>query len=1006
MNNILLPSLVIAGALSAPAMAQRIDADGPGSGARLHLDLAMDSWRQANGSNWRSRATRTSGNLEMLYGGMAEAPFRPELDQDWFQLARHFVHETYSMHLVESGTLVDHKVLMLPLGQINTTDKMSVQLRQEVNGVPVINGSINAIFTMGGELLALQNTGAMVPANTNTTPAVSAKSAERNATEWFSRAQAVDPERTEAAELAFTRTNGLVSLTWRVEVHGTDHRIATLYIINAQTGQLQGTENLVHHFDVGGTVMTNATQGTLPDTGTNPPTQVPLPLARVTSSAGTVFTDADGNFNYPGVNTALNVTVEYVGQFYDVRNNAGADHSVVTTAQPAQANMILLNPGPAGGVTGEANAYMGSHATREMIKAVNPGDNTSDFNIVANVNLASTCNAFYNGSSINFYPTGGGCVNTSYSTVVAHELGHWLNVLYGTGNGGDGIGEGNADVFAMYTFDAPVVGKNFFGPGSNIRTGTNNSQYCGDGNGGCYGGVHADGEPWMGAAWKVRRNLKTTHGVSMGGMVADNIFMGWMNGFNQTTIDSIIETQWLTLDDDDGNINNGTPNANDIDAGFREQGFPGINLLFTLAQLPDTQDDSNPFTVDATVSSLIGNTITSVTLSYRAGPGAFQMAAMANLGGDDWQGTIPAQAAPSFVEYYITATDNGGLTQSFPGANAPLNFILGQVTPVLVTDFEPTGNNGWTGGVGGDNATTGVWVHVNPRGTAAQPEDDHTTGAGIRAWVTGQGTVGGSLGENDVDGGTTTLLSPAFDGSGSTFLIASYWRWYSNNTGAAPNADTFVVGVSNDGGSTWTNVETIGPGGNESNGGWINHSVDLATIIAPTANMRLRFRASDLGSGSIVEAGIDDIEIIDISSGDPCPPPSSYCIGGLNSAGTTATITMAGSQFVSDNNVTLLVDQAPPDKFGLFFYGQSQGQVPFGDGFRCVTNSIFRLYPLAQTDGAGQLSRAIDLTNPPPSGGQITGGSVWNFQFWFRDAMGPGGTGFNLTDAVEVPFCN
>ena len=48
-------------------------------------------------------------------------------------------------------------------------------------------------------------------------------------------------------------------------------------------------------------------------------------------------------------------------------------------------------------------------------------------------------NAFFNGSSTNYYLAGGGCNNTAFSTVVAHEQGHWLNQRYGTGNGNDGI---------------------------------------------------------------------------------------------------------------------------------------------------------------------------------------------------------------------------------------------------------------------------------------------------------------------------------------------------------------------------------------------------------------------------------------------------------------------------------------------------------------------------------------------------------------------------------------
>ena len=48
----------------------------------------------------------------------------------------------------------------------------------------------------------------------------------------------------------------------------------------------------------------------------------------------------------------------------------------------------------------------------------------------------------------------------------------------------------------------------FCGAGCHIRDGNNTRTYCGDGNPGCYGQVHADGEVIMGAMWKVRERMR------------------------------------------------------------------------------------------------------------------------------------------------------------------------------------------------------------------------------------------------------------------------------------------------------------------------------------------------------------------------------------------------------------------------------------------------------------------------------------------------------------------
>ena len=67
-----------------------------------------------------------------------------------------------------------------------------------------------------------------------------------------------------------------------------------------------------------------------------------LPSARITSTAGTHFTDANGNFTIPGVNTPLNLTVGYSGTFTNVANQSGANYSIVfNNVQPNVPNALF-----------------------------------------------------------------------------------------------------------------------------------------------------------------------------------------------------------------------------------------------------------------------------------------------------------------------------------------------------------------------------------------------------------------------------------------------------------------------------------------------------------------------------------------------------------------------------------------------------------------------------------------------------------------------------------------
>ena len=235
--------------------------------------------------------------------------------------------------------------------------------------------------------------------------------------------------------------------------------------------------------------------------------------------------------------------------------------------------------------------------------------------------------------------------------------------------------------------------------------------------------------------------------------------------------------------------------------------------------------------------------------------------------------TFPTPAmCPSNVEYFISFDLESGTTVTVPAAGASGAFstlVADQVDIDDLYSFETP--VGFSAGAPGDNATTGVWVRVNPNGTAAQPEDDNTA-SGTIAWVTGQGSPGGSLGENDVDGGTTSLVSNLIDLAGADSASISYARWYSNDTGTSRNEDVFQVFVSDNDGLSYELVETVGPSGPGTSGGWIETGFNVGDFVDLTSTIRIKFVASDLGGGSIVEAGIDDVRIFGTScAADSCP---------------------------------------------------------------------------------------------------------------------------------------
>ena len=214
-------------------------------------------------------------------------------------------------------------------------------------------------------------------------------------------------------------------------------------------------------------------------------------------------------------------------------------------------------------------------------------------------------------------------------------------------------------------------------------------------------------------------------------------------------------------------------------------------------------------------------------------------------------------------EATVTAVDGFSITAT-SGTLLSANDVL--------TTFEDNceSDMGWT--VVND-CTDGQWDRGTPAG-GGDRGDPPTDGDGSsQCWLTDN-----VAGNSDVDGGHTTLISPVLDASDDNAIL-QYTRWYSNNNGAAPNADVFIVRVSDDAGATWTTLEEIGPSGSESGGGWFTVQFDVASIVGiePNNQLRLSFDASDLADGSVIEAGIDGIIITSIDCED--------CIGDLDGNG-------------------------------------------------------------------------------------------------------------------------
>ncbi len=270
---------------------------------------------------------------------------------------------------------------------------------------------------------------------------------------------------------------------------------------------------------------------------------------------------------------------------------------------------------------------------------------------------------------------------------------------------------------------------------------------------------------------------------------------------------------------------------------------------------PTTINLSAPQPLIAEVRAIRGTLSNNgVHLRARVGSsGAFSDTTATDGGNGLFSAGFPTAPCGARIEWYLEAATSVGAGRLPHATGEVFVTMVTQSSDSLVDTMET--NLGWTVGATGDTATLGVWTRVDPVGTTAQPESD-SLDLGAMCFITGQGVIGGAAGAADVDGGATTLTSPLIDATNDETLI-SYHRWYSNSLGGAPNSDSMPISISNDNGATWMLLEDV----TENAGAWVAKSFRVADFVTPSAAVRVRFQARDLGTGSLVEAGVDFVRV-------------------------------------------------------------------------------------------------------------------------------------------------
>jgi hypothetical protein len=313
-----------------------------------------------------------------------------------------------------------------------------------------------------------------------------------------------------------------------------------------------------------------------------------------------------------------------------------------------------------------------------------------------------------------------------------------------------------------------------------------------------------------------------------------------------------------------------------------------------------------------------------------------------------------------------------------------------------------------------DGAGNSLWIRQF--GTPALLPEKGTRATGLAADGAGgiylSGSTDGAL-PGHTNQGLVDAFVGRFDGLGNTLWL--------KQLGTDQIDDAEDAGADGSGG-VWLLGQTQGELGGASAGNfdvWLAHYDGAGT---PGSKLQLGSKNLEI-SRSIASEGTSLIAGGESSGNDPFLGTSTttyngwvarfddcdlhafagYCTAGINSLGVGSTLGRSGSPYLSHNDFGLFANHIPFFEIGVFLMATSANSVPFGNGTLCVGGSVQRLAVSPPVVG-GYAAVDLDFTDATSPASQITAGSTWYFQYWYRNVSG-GGAGFNLSNGLRATFC-
>ena len=498
---------------------------------------------------WYGTWNSASGTIHRALGPSLSLGSRSINKENVEEIARRFVQENHEIFRVSGEDL---KLVRA----VRRCGKWFVVFARYFRGVKVWDSRVDLRFTDDGKVFLIgADTYPSLDININ--PGLTLESAVQSL--LYSGAQLKNSELVVFPEGGESGPD--FSLAWYVEVWTERPLAHYIGIIDANTG-----EPLLLYDDIRYDTIIGDIVGLIhPQHRSDPYVQMPFEYEWVGvfgSGGGWGISDTLGHFEIEveGPGKRL-VKTELVGNFVRVTNYAGPEGVCQDSLTPGVSDEMAWDD--TNSLASERDGYFHTNVAHDHIKLVDPGFVLLDYQMPCEMNIPNYSNAYWDGYGMHF--GAGGNDFGQHADVVYHEYGHGIvDYQYRPSAPSGAMHEGFADFYAATITNDSRIGEGVMTP----RDLDNNMRSPED----LRGESHHDGMIIGGALWHMRENLGDVP-------LAESLFHFARYGLPgspsqpdpQNFLDYLVEV--YVVDDDDGDLTNGTPHGSEIALAFGRHGI-------------------------------------------------------------------------------------------------------------------------------------------------------------------------------------------------------------------------------------------------------------------------------------------------------------------------------------------------------------------------------------------------------------------------------------------------